>query len=93
MPKFRVQQYELHIAIFEVEAVSAAAAVRRVNSGELSTTDYEYIEIADAYGMVVPPDFPPDLTSFVPLQPAAQYVPGIRCVEELPKEPADVPTT
>ena len=52
MPKYHVQQYELHYSTIEVEADSDARAVEAVlsGSGERLDDSSEYLEVADMYG-------------------------------------------
>ena len=53
MPLYEIEQYELHLMKFHVEANSAAEAIERLFRGELEALDnsMEFVEIADDYGM------------------------------------------
>lgn len=53
MPRFKVEQYELHVASYEVEAKDRADAVYKVRHGAVDAPlDVEFIETADRYGLV-----------------------------------------
>lgn len=53
MPLYEIEQYELHMMKFHVEANSPAEAIERLFRGELEALDnsMEFVEIADDYGM------------------------------------------
>jgi len=55
MPKFIVQQYELHKQDYEVEAADRAEAVIAVMNGEGTMVDdtQEFIESAERYGQPI----------------------------------------
>ena len=55
MPKFEIEQYEIHTQLYRVEADSEAEAVKRLFDGEASAVDdgLEYIEVAEDVGLPV----------------------------------------
>ena len=55
MPKFEIEQYEIHTQLYRVEADSEAEAVKRLFEGEASAVDggLEYIEVAEDVGLPV----------------------------------------
>ena len=55
MPKFEIEQYEIHTQRYRVEADSEAEAVKRLFDGEASAVDggLEYIEVAEDVGLPV----------------------------------------
>ena len=55
MPMFEIEQYELCITKYQVEASSEAEAIAKLLNGEADAIDdsQEYIEVADAYGLPV----------------------------------------
>ena len=55
MPKFEIEQYEIHTQRYRVEADSEAEAVKRLFDGEAIAVDdgLEYIEVAEDVGLPV----------------------------------------
>lgn len=55
MPRFEIEQYELHTMKYAVEAASEAEAIKKLLTGEAEAIDdtLELIEVADEYGMPV----------------------------------------
>ena len=55
MPRYEIEQYELHTMRYSVEAVSEAEAIKKLLTGEAEPIDdtLELIEVADEYGMPV----------------------------------------
>lgn len=55
MPVYEIEQYELHISKYRVEANSEAEAIVKLLDGEADPMDdsLEYIEVADGFGMPV----------------------------------------
>lgn len=53
MPKYEIEQYELHCTKYEVEAESEAEAIKKVFDGLALPVDnsQEYIEIAEDFGL------------------------------------------
>jgi hypothetical protein len=52
---FEIEQYEVHVQRYRVEANSGAEAIARLYQGEADPIDnsLEYVEVADEYGMPV----------------------------------------
>jgi hypothetical protein len=55
MPKYEIEQYELHAMKFRVEATSEAEAIAKLLEGEADpvTDSLEFIEIPEEYGLSV----------------------------------------
>ena len=55
MPRYEIEQYELHTMRYSVEAASEAHAIKKLLTGEAEAIDdtLELIEVADDYGMPV----------------------------------------
>ncbi len=55
MPTFEIEQYELHMMKYRVEASNEAEAIKKLFDGEGEPVDnsLEYIEVADDFGMPV----------------------------------------
>lgn len=55
MPVYEIEQYELHISKYRVEANSEAEGIVKLLDGEADPVDnsLEYIEVADDFGMPV----------------------------------------
>ena len=55
MPTFEIEQYELHVQRYRVEAKNEAEAIAKLFQGEADPIDnsLELIEVADDYGMPV----------------------------------------
>ena len=55
MPRFEVEQYEIHTVKFEVDAKSKAEAIAKVLGGRATVVDYsdELIEVGQDLGMPV----------------------------------------
>lgn len=53
MPKYEVEQYELHATTYQVEADSPAQAIQLILKGEEEAIliQTELVEVADQYGM------------------------------------------
>ena len=53
MPTFEIEQYEIHVQTYEVDADSEAEAIAKLFKGQAEPVDdsLEYIEIADDYGL------------------------------------------
>jgi hypothetical protein len=86
MPNYEIEQYELHIQKYRVEAPSEAAAIAKLFSGEAEAVDngLEYIEVADDFGL--PADEHRELADAlrdlgVPVGEAV--IPSIRSIEEV----------
>lgn len=55
MPRYEIEQYELHTMKYGVEAADEAEAIMKLLAGEAESIDdtLELIEVADDYGMPV----------------------------------------
>jgi hypothetical protein len=55
MPHFEIEQYELHVQTFRVEASTEAEAIRKLYGGEADAVEdrLEFIEVADDFGLPV----------------------------------------
>ena len=55
MPTYELEQYELHVTKYRVEATDEGEAVAKLFAGEADPMDNstEYIEVAEDYGMPV----------------------------------------
>ena len=55
MPRFEIEQYELHTMRYSVEAANEAEAIQKLLTGQADPIDdtLELIEVADQYGMPV----------------------------------------
>jgi hypothetical protein len=57
MSRFEIEQYELHVATYEVEALSAADAIRRLFDGDGTPFHgSEYIGICEEVGLALADD-------------------------------------
>lgn len=55
MPAYEIEQYELHVTTYRVEADDPADAIVKVLDGEAVPVDdsHEYVEIAEERGLLV----------------------------------------
>ena len=55
MPTYELEQYELHVTKYRVEAMDKGEAVAKLFAGEADPMDNssEFVEVADNYGMPV----------------------------------------
>jgi hypothetical protein len=86
MPKFEIEQYELHTMKYQVEADDKAHAIKRVFDGEADAVDdsLEYIEVAEDFGL--PVDKHSDLAGrlcALGVDVAADVIPSIRSIEHI----------
>jgi hypothetical protein len=53
MPTYEIEQYEIHVQTYEVDADNEAEAIAKLFKGDAEPIDdsLEYIEIADDYGL------------------------------------------
>jgi hypothetical protein len=86
MPTFEIEQYELHVMKYRVEATDEAQAITRLLDGEAEPVDgsLEYVEVAEDYGL--PADEYRDLADRlrslgVPVDEAV--IPSIRSIAEV----------
>ena len=86
MPAYEIQQYELHVMKYRVEASTEAEAIAKLFQGEAEPVcqSQEFIEVADDFGL--PADEYRDLAEAlrelgVPVDGAV--IPSIRSVEQV----------
>lgn len=86
MPTFEIEQYELHVMKYRVEATDEAQAITRLLDGEAEPVEgsLEYVEVAEDYGL--PADDYRDLADQlralgVPVDEAV--IPSIRSITEV----------
>lgn len=55
MPRYRIEQYELHGQVYEVDAIDAYEAKKKLFNGEGEAVDnsLDFIEVATEYGLTV----------------------------------------
>ena len=85
MARFEIEQYELHVATYEIEARSAADAIRRLFDGDGDMFDgSEYVGTCDAMGLSLEdtPELAEELRNFG-VQVKGSLVPSIRSVRRL----------
>ena len=86
MAVFEIEQYELFIQRYQVEATNQAEAVEKLLAGEADPVDNstEYIEVADNYGL--PVDQNRDLAEQLRERGIAvgeDIIPSLRSIEEV----------
>ena len=85
MPQFEIEQYELCITKYQVEASSEAEAIAKLLNGEADAIDnsQEYIEVADDYGL--PSDENQELAAELRELGVSveEIIPSIRSVEQI----------
>ena len=85
MPKFKIEQYELHAQGYEVEAANEAEAIKKVFDGEADALDnsLEYVEVAEDYGL--PAENYPDLVTKLEQlgEHVDELISSIRSVEQV----------
>ena len=86
MPTFEIEQYELHVMKYRVQAENEAHAIVRLLDGEADAVDngLEYIEVADDCGLPVDEyrELADQLTALgVPV--GEHVIPSIRNIEEI----------
>ncbi len=89
MPRYRIEQYELHTMAYKVEASEEAEAIAKVFGGESEPVDgsLEYIEVPEAYGMPTEEFAPAVIERLHELgYPCKDFVTGIRSIEEVHDE-------
>ena len=86
MPKYAIEQYEIHAQTYQVDADSEADAIRKLWAGEASMIDNEqdYIEIANDVGLPVD-EFGElaDALRAIGESVGEDIIPSIRCVKEV----------
>jgi len=82
MPEYEIEQYEIHVSKYRVEANSEAEAIVRVLDGEGEAVDdsQEYVEVCEDRGL--PADEHQDLADQLRAMgiPVDEIVPSIRSV-------------
>jgi len=53
MPVFEIEQYEIHVATYRIEADDEADAIAKVLDGDGEQTNCEYVETAEDLGLPV----------------------------------------
>ena len=86
MPTYELEQYELHVTKYRVEATDKGEAVAKLFAGGADPMDNstEYIEVADDYGM--PADQNRDLAEKLRKRGIAvgeDIIPSLRSIEEV----------
>ncbi|MFN0017947.1 MAG: hypothetical protein ACKVP0_06780 [Pirellulaceae bacterium] len=86
MPKYEVEQYELHVMKYRIEAANEAEAVAKLLDGEAESVDgsLEYVEVAEDSGL--PVDECQDLADKlreVGVPVGEHIIPSIRSIKEL----------
>jgi hypothetical protein len=86
MPKYEVEQYEIYISKYRVEAKSEAEAIQKLFEGENQPVDdsLEYVETAEDIGLPVDEnrDLAEELRALgVPV--GHDVIPSIRSIEEI----------
>jgi hypothetical protein len=82
---YEIEQYELHVQKYRIEAETEAEAIAKVFAGEAEPVDnsLEYVEIADDFGL--PADDHRDLADALRdlgIQ-VGEVIPSIRSIEEV----------
>lgn len=84
MPQYAVEQYELHVVKYLVEAEDEAAAIKKVLDGGCPPVDnsQEFVELATEYGMNAEENS--DIAEKLHEHHPCKYlIPSIRSVEEV----------
>ena len=82
MPIYEIEQYEVHVQRFRIEADSEADAVARLLQGGGDPLDLTFVNIADDMGMSVAenPDLACELFERGVLKPDDTLLPSVRSV-------------
>jgi len=84
MPTYEIEQYELHVSKYRVQANSEDEALAKLFAGEGEPVDQsqEFIEVADDYGLPAD-EFPELVWQLTKLGVVVgDVIPSIRSVEE-----------
>ncbi len=85
MPNYEIEQYEICLTKYRVEASSEAAAIAMLLDGEAEAIDnsHEYVEIAEDCGL--PADEHPELAAELRALgvPVHEIIPSIRTIEKV----------
>ncbi len=86
MPKYEIEQYELHVMKYRIEAASEADAVAKLLDGEAEPVDgsLEYVEVAEDSGLPVDEcQYLADELREVGVPVGEHVIPSIRSIREL----------
>ncbi len=86
MPKYRVEQYELHATTYEVDADNEAEAIKKVFDGLAIPMDnsLEYIEVAEDFGLPTDEYFElADELRALGVSVGEAVIPSIRSIEQV----------
>jgi hypothetical protein len=85
MPKWEIEQYELHVQTYGVEAATEAEAIKRFFDGEAEPIDGSlvFIEVADDFGLPVDEfrDLADELRS-LGVQVDDDVIPSVRSIQQ-----------
>ena len=86
MPTYQIEQYELHVTKYRIEADDETEAIAKLFAGEADPMDNstEYIEVAEDYGM--PAERNEELAAQLRkrgITAVADIIPSIRSIEEV----------
>lgn len=85
MPTFEIEQYEICVTTYRVEALSEAEAIAKLFDGAADAVDnsHEYIEVAEDCGL--PADEHHELATELRTLgvPVDEIIPSIRSIEEV----------
>lgn len=86
MPRYEIEQYELHTMKYAVDAANEAEAIQKLLAGETEAIDdtLELIEVADEYGMPVAENLKlaAELRA-LGIEVGKKIIPSIRTIEEV----------
>jgi hypothetical protein len=86
MPKYEIEQYEIYVSKYRVEANSAAEAIQKLFDGENEPVDdsLEYVETAEDIGLPVDEnrDLADELRALC-VSLGHDVIPSIRSIEEI----------
>ncbi len=86
MPNYEIEQYELHVMKYQVEATNEAEAIAKLFSGKAQAVDngLEFVEVADDFGL--PADEHRQLAKqlhALGVKIGEHVIPSIRSIEEI----------
>jgi hypothetical protein len=83
MATFEIEQYEIHVMRYRIEAETEAQAIDGLLQGEADTVDQsqEYIEVCDTMGMPTTPELAAQLNDLG--VPVDDIVPSVRSITKL----------
>ncbi|MGA2620189.1 MAG: hypothetical protein ABSF26_21430 [Thermoguttaceae bacterium] len=87
MPVYQVEQYELHVMKYRVEATSEAEAIRKLFDGEAEPVgqSQDFVEVAEDYGLPVDEyrELVDALRKMGVMSWKHEVIPSIRSIEEV----------